>query len=96
MSAKTTAGMVAGTARRREREDNTPDAPNGFRPVGTHTVVVIPPYCSPEAFGGGNLTVELTPGHDLPFHLRQLVIAIGNARITARMDRFDVPGAINS
>jgi hypothetical protein len=93
---KTKAEAVAEIAGRREKDDKEPDARYVFGVRGTHRLVVYPPTCCKEAFGGGTLYVDLTPGHDLPFHLRELAIAIGNARTEARKERFDRPGEINS
>jgi hypothetical protein len=93
---KTKAEAVVEISRRRELEDRDPDARYGFRARGTHGVVVLPPYMEQEAFGGGNLWVQLTPGRDLPFNLLELRRAISNRQTEARKDRFDRPGQTNS
>lgn len=92
---KTKAQMVVDIVRSREFEKPIDDR-LGFQPVGTHRVTVMPPHSDLQQFGGAWLHVELTPGHDLRFHLRELRTAIENAAVEARKERADRPGESNS
>jgi hypothetical protein len=88
--ARNKAELVVEHVRRWELQNSAVDDRLGYRPAGTHGVVVVPPYADQQMFGeAGKLYVELTPGRDLPHSLRELRTAISNAQTEARKERSD-------